>query len=135
MDLSEQYIEMCRKATEIQGLWKPSVGDFTKDVKPVNVYILGYDDLNNIAGLIWLPRQDQLQEIWLKYNERKQFNETDFDILMQKYFLLTEYAEDSEYLRAGWVDSLEKLWLLIVMKEKFNKLWDGSDWTTRPSEP
>ena len=31
MDTSKEYIEMCKKAIEIQKEWKPEEGDFTKD--------------------------------------------------------------------------------------------------------
>ena len=30
-------------------------------------------------------------------------------------------------------ESLEQLWLAFVMKEKYNKTWDGESWIQRPS--
>lgn len=30
MDTSPEYINMCKKATELQEMWKPETGDFYK---------------------------------------------------------------------------------------------------------
>ena len=51
MDTSKEYVEMCEMAVEIQ----PTIDKRKHFYCPRNFY---YD-----AGRVWLPRQDQLQEM------------------------------------------------------------------------
>jgi hypothetical protein len=51
---------------------------------------------------VWLPRQDQLQEMYGTFQECS--------------------------VNGGVVTSMEQLWLAFVMKEKHNKVWNGNDW-------
>ena len=110
---------MCEKATEIQ---KSNFNDddFYVDTdiflgnKLFEVVEYEYDDV------IWLPHQSQLQDMIAKredvqhlllyfYNEvGALFNEKD------KYWLQFK--------------SMEQLWLAFVMKEKYNKIWNGKEW-------
>ena len=66
----------------------------------------------------WLPRQDQLQEM----------------VNWEKIFIVREGKEYQQrslgdiLLRAN---SMEQLWLAFVMKEKFNKEWDGKEWKAK----
>jgi len=69
-----------------------------------------------------LERQDQLQEM---VEEKR------------PYLLLMELDIEANSGLAsdeGWNDywrsftSMEQLWLAFVMKEKYNKTWDGTDW-------
>jgi hypothetical protein len=112
MDTSKEYIEMCEKATEI--LWKPKNGDFFKSETPESIIlsIIG-TGLDSLGRKAWLPRQDQLQE--MIENPLLRINELD-DFLLQ---------QDHKFIK---VSSFEQLWLMFVMKEKFNKTWDGKDW-------
>ena len=139
MDSSKEYIEMCRKAVEIQGLFKANTGDFyycfCTDIEPTDMFPKGFGlsiitewdaDLNSELIIrsetdIWLPRQDQLQE--MVYNEdrpRAWDLFCDFD-----EFIITHSREIGDYTL-----SAEQLWLAFVMYEKFNKKWDGNDWIT-----
>lgn len=127
MDTSETYIKMCKKAEKIQG-HSPGAGDY---------YISGYGDLvilpmeKHIKGFctyeclyligeedeVWLPRQDQLQEMLGKPLPElsAEFNAWE----SSPYFLN----------RRSWVfSSMEQLWLAFVMLERFGKIWDGEDW-------
>ena len=97
MDISPEYIKMCEKAVEIQKLaprnevknwWSP-------------------DDL-----MVWLPRQDQLQEMCENKGED---------------FFIFAFRSGSHPL----LDTYEKLWLAFVMKEKYGKVWNGEDWVKR----
>ena len=119
MDTSKKRILMCEKATEIQ---KSNFNDddFYVDTdiflgnKLFEVVEYEYDDV------IWLPHQSQLQDMIAKredvqhlllyfYNEvGALFNEKD------KYWLQFK--------------SMEQLWLAFVMKEKYNKIWNGKEW-------
>ena len=71
----------------------------------------------NVRGFIredvWLPRQDQLQEM---------MNESKF-ILIERFY---KFVNDNiPFCREK---SMEQLWLVFVMKEKFNKMWNGKQW-------
>jgi hypothetical protein len=137
MDVSETYIKMCQKATEIQvGLWNG--GDFTwlpgDDmvrivVKPSTavheqdavVWLETICDLNDLDA-VWLPRQDQLQGL------------VDGDVYNQTYdifdFASGAYFDDQfDGNEPGKVfPSWEQMWLRFVMREKFSKTWNGEDW-------
>ncbi len=144
MDTTEQYIKMCEKAEEIQelrpiqhynrkthketpDLWKD--GDwFSADGK---IYTYGgdcyhlkqYDDEAPDLGsagycegdggyvdkIVWLPRQDQLQALsgldWRSFDKKCLVYES-----------------------PALVTTKEQAGIRVVMKEKYNKTWDGEDW-------
>lgn len=121
MDTSEQYINMCRKATELQEKWKITDGDFfyyddmintigdfvevNHTIRPMSNWDMYTIKQNNC---VWLPRADQLIELstihWsdivdyarLDYNE----NQLSFEITMLK----------------------------IVVYMVYRKRWNGEDW-------
>ncbi len=154
MDTSKQYIEICRKASEIQGAWKPGRGDWfvyttnygnklTGDVGLICRIIpeIFIDDLENTASGMsvekagWLPRLDQLWDlthdgsciknniVMLRYAEI----DNSFGLNYQQH--LGGYPSDDW---GDWIylegNSREKVLMQYVMKEKFNKYWDGSNW-------
>jgi hypothetical protein len=118
MDTSEQYINMCRQAKELQEMWKPADGDF-----------FHYDDLVNSIGdfvevnneirpmsdwemykvkckdCVWLPRIDQ----WLQILSDKNI-----------IFGLSNYAQG---------DSVEITCIKLLYLNIYNKSWNGEDWT------
>ena len=124
MDTSKEYILMCEKATEIQKIFnKRSLeeNDFInrekKDPKREGFIII-----------IWLPRQDQLQEMIIgktTYADlEEQFNNT-----LNTWFEISYNFDpkiDEKLDMAHW--SMEQLWLAFVMVEKYNKIWNGKDW-------
>ena len=120
MDTIKEYIKMCYTADDIQKLWKPTQGDdYTTNVsielEEYNVYFLwGLMD----KGFVWLPRQDQLQDIV----KRKFGYEYAIDF--------GEWVGHGEECYLGNEASMEQLWLAFVMKEKYNKVWSGEDWIT-----
>ena len=79
MDKSKEYIEMCRKAEEIQGAWEPDRGDAyiiggaMPGDKHFGITYLGCCwqkcegckfEINELRyDCTWLPRQDQLQDM------------------------------------------------------------------------
>jgi len=69
---------------------------------------------------IWLPRQDQLQEML-------------YEKVGSKGFILVNYFVNQ--LHRGILDnsqieltSMEQLWLAFVMKERYGKIFSGDDW-------
>lgn len=166
MDVSLEYVKMC-DCEEIQELCQGQTGDvvyLTKDLKGYNgwrnyckgrIEIVGNDGEYDITisdrgitaygvlqedGLVWLPRQDQLQEMINKTNWAKR--------LVALYDFAFEYASgacaecfnniafaDGEKFYEDCIDkilkqwgSLEQLWLAFVMKEKYQKTWNEGRW-------
>ena len=121
MDTLETYIKMS-DCPEIQKGWKRQLGDFAYNHHSTSNFHSGlnYGIPYIVTGRtwdkdIWLPRQDQLQEM----------------IDWSCWQLTTSFAEFT-HLEAGQMPtrftSMEQLWLAFVMKEKFNKAWDGEKW-------
>lgn len=135
MDTSHEYIKMCEKAVELQGLWTdPQDGDFYScpltpnqlQAFPDNVVIFGcsFKETTFRAGedgSVWLPRQDQLQEIYWGKFERP-INA--LDVLA----ILTKIKEMAGNFKVNSLWSIEKAWLALCMDFKCNKYWTGEDW-------
>lgn len=68
-------------------------------------------------GMVWLPRQDQLQE--MIYAEQS---------VVKKEVMFHYWIQDTLRLPLLTVNSLEQLWLRFVTEEKFNKYWNGGSW-------
>ena len=147
MDTSETYIKICEKAKEIQTrqliygdyytfrkkdfVWKFSINELVGQyLKPkIEVDAVGSDFGKY---LIWLPRQDQLQETMSDYiqeqlgiihSEIKQAF-VDFAVWLGKQYL----DEPFTCVPTNCFETGEQLWLAFVMQEKYNKLWNGEDW-------
>lgn len=118
MDKSEINIKMCEKAGEIQSL-----------APNPKIIIFGGNDyyfhLDRDAPLVWLPRQDQLQEMLFEGQALSEEIPCAMLKLLYEYGHVT-YNKDAEYWHA--CKSMEQLWLAFVMKEKYNKVWDGENW-------
>lgn len=119
MDISPEYIDMCAKAVEIQSQWKP---DFIfgsvlwlKFSKEIMVDI----DCNSTSGVVWLPRQDQLQEMI----------DGSFELIRTD---LGEWQAQNDdeggMFSTGYLKSAEQAILCLVMSHKFHKVWSGTDW-------
>ncbi len=113
MDTSEEYVLMCREAKEIQAhefiygdLW--SDDGFTVKVVLPNHF--------PVANCIWLPRQDQLQEMVKE------------DTLASSVGSFIRPYDDYGRIDIPEVNSWEQLWLAFVMQQKYNKTWNGETW-------
>lgn len=123
--ITERYIKMCKKAEEIQREWKPELGDrywntFWKlceynysEVICSSSFEKG--DIDEKVKNIWLPTQEQLQEmieweretgLWGKFSGLWVELELQYS---EKIYRFTCYNE---------------LWLAYVMWEKYQKIWD-----------
>jgi len=127
MDTTEKYIKMCEKAGEIQknhhwqaGDWHMLGGSNNRG----NPRILGgslYTIIQNSfynweRESIWLPRQDQLQEM-------VGITPKTFTGFIKKAVTLPTTP-----------DSFEQLWLHLVMSEEYGKVWDEEkgEWNPTP---
>jgi len=80
----------------------------------------GEYEIHTLCNALWLPRQDQLQKMV------KEDGETDLEILADFSYGMIEFS--SKYGGTLKFTSMEQLWLAFVMKEKYNKTWDGEKW-------
>ena len=128
MDTSEKYIEMCRAAEEIQKEWNPKIGDRYWLVGSHHfgtTIVIDVDAMSSVWSM-WIPRQDQLQDL---------LGDDLRDIAEGFYDYMTTGGYDYECpefndARCKEYGSMEQLWLAYVMETKYGKQWDDSSWRT-----
>jgi len=138
MDTTPEYVKMCEKATEI---WIPhhmEIGDYflaLEENRTVGICTERIDNFvyspnlkhgNEDNNCIWLPRQDQLQEM-VTYHKCPTCH---IERTYQYANACLNAWEDADMGQTGWGGpiTMEQLWLAFVMKEKFNKTWTGEEW-------
>lgn len=152
MDTSKKYIEMCQKAQEIQNYYKEKLfGDPSFFAFQCTEYFCKqcYSQFYNNESFcsscggkilekitweisddwdektIWLPRQDQLQEI------------TGHSTGMSKHLWFADWIDENftHYTKQEAIiiddTSLEQFWLMYIMEKKFSKAWDGKNWNVK----
>ena len=131
MDTSEQYIKMCEKAEEIQALWEaPRKQDWCAPRGVSHPDYFGVDIYNSFVfgtgpnikeQAIWLPRQDQLQEM-VGYKG--------LPYLLTQAFERSVNGGATSYIwgNGKHFTSMEQLWLAFVMGERYHKVWNGITW-------
>ncbi len=119
MDTSETYIKMCEKAEEIQALCSYECRVYSVNMAWWDTNGDCWFNVNNERN-IWLPRQDQLQEMVRGKFRRQYLMLVDFATLC-----VDDMPDDM---------SMEQLWLAFVMIEKYGKVWKGEDWCALPSK-
>lgn len=139
MDKSETNIKMCEKAEKIQALRPHSKYPYYEDgdmlyahwpdgtsypverrERRVGIYSCLGNNPNQYSKSIWLPYQDQLQEMV----------SANMQLLCGKIFEFSKTPYGYGFC-TGYGGSMEQLWLAFVMKEKYNKTWDGENWIER----
>ncbi len=145
MDTSKTYVKMCEKAQEIQSIFNDR--ELTSD----DVLFISYDqgktykkekildlfpkpfiqeDYNNIV--IWLPRQDQLQELMGSYDDCLEliywWKETG------KIIIRGDDKEDYWLYSSSDFNSMEQFLLAAVMFRNYDKIWGGEDWIDNNSQ-
>lgn len=125
---------MCEKAEKIQKEWKMQNGDFYYNTKGLiqKVRIFGTSDDGDYRnrqiytcnggnkeyyGLIWLPRQDQLQKMILDLVKIDGLSSSPI-IPIGKF--ITYYKKRGISMKKT---TFEQFWLMFVMKEKYSKQW------------
>lgn len=122
MDTTKQNIKMCEKASEIQTqIDHPSFKDWRFGTQFFQNNIFNFRLRNphdkGSCYTVWLPRQDQLQ-----------------GMVGKEYHYKTHIIADLYRFWSGknnkgiFYLSMEQLWLAFVMKEKYNKVWNGMEW-------
>ena len=135
-DTTETRIKMCEKAEEILKGHKWEIGDhycYPEEGGAINI-VLNLDMPTNLfSQAVWLPRQDQLQEMVRDIREKSSGIRLRLVTAFYSWLKEDEEGEGDELSFAPRqldYNSMEQLWLAFVMKEKYNKTWDGSEWTS-----
>ena len=156
MDTSAEYVAMCRQAKEIQELWKPDTADIIKgdfigfitdksgiedahhtltDFRySIQRFISDKDRFGNFAWypkneLIWLPRQDQLHELIGFAKTLSGIGKLNMLMFMNRAdFAYYRDYNNSGYERKNKFGTIEQFLLAYVMKTRWGKVWNGSDW-------
>ena len=126
MDDSSSYIKMCESAKVIQKKWKPEFGDFfvsmslgiASPCQPITSDLEKKVSYLKTLKAVWLPRQDQLQEVVIE----KYATPWDLAIAFSNVLM----ADKASYFDKS--DSMEKLWLAFIMLEKYKKQWKEGEW-------
>ena len=139
MDKSELYIRMCNKAKEIQKTIRCNDDNeqdeyfyclSCKDRLGVEVGPhYNYYWCNCNAQCVWLPRQDQLQEMVEEIKDKNHLIFRFYKFLMRSKY--EKQSSQSTYVvLINIIEgcSMEIMWLCFVMKEKYNRSWNGKDW-------
>ena len=126
MDETPEYIEMCRKAVEIQEYWHNSshtISEWARSyfVSPKDDSLIHYYDFESYpqhsTGYTWLPLEGQLQDMVIgKYN-----NSFSVICVFCDWF---QHEDDSNE-----TVTREQLWLAFVQWELYGKKWDGTHYT------
>ena len=126
MDTEQTYIKMCLQAREIKtGNYAISNHIFPDDnvtICKTGVIIDSdgsfYYRENPNENLIWLPRQDELQDI-INYDYPPDllwdFNEWNKQTSLFSNFYFPIYT-------------IEQLWLCFIMSRMYHKTWNGEEW-------
>jgi hypothetical protein len=77
---------------------------------------------------IWLPRQDQLQEMVDAPYQDDNPEMHPIGQHAQLIQLVRDIGLFSQQTDLKSITSMEQLWLAFVMKEKYGKVWNGTDW-------
>ena len=133
MDYSETYIKMC-DCPEIQ----EQLDDFEDGLNNDNcAYLVTFDKAVKDGGYpVWLPRQDQIQEMMIGHYKLKDFEFTDkkdewVGILAEFFYFSSDYDEQWREVGKDTIHgtaSMEQLWLAFYMYKKHDKTWDGNKW-------
>ena len=108
MDTSETYAKMCN-CPEIQGKWAILMDVNPRPATDVHDYSTYIISENRGLECVWLPRQDQIQDM--------------IGCVAGNHVNIME-----QFVKADYFLTLEQKWLAFYMKENHNKVWDGKEW-------
>lgn len=122
MDTSETYIKMRLAARKhlLDGTLPEFIGWNECNWVTANVFVDTKGDFYfaTESDQCQLERQDQLQEMVSEH----------FKAGLDLCNLYTWYIRNRPHDAGQEWNSMEQLWLAFVMKEKYNKVWNGEEW-------
>lgn len=136
MDISSTYVCMSEKARKFLPEHKWQKGDFLYSRGAFAVFDYSEETLDEIESdkAIPLLRQDQLQEMVLPDpNALDAWGEPiERDDKTDNVFRLFHSFVENIQERKRSQQTAEQLWLRYVMKEKYGKTWNNTDWEQCP---
>ena len=129
MDASKEYIKMCN-CREIKERWTPREGDFFWNGMFICI-ATDHDDwsgnvdyVKKFPKAIWLPRQDQIQEMILKLPSMQGRALKPLCEMIDEFtlFALEKICHEET------LESMERIWLEFYMWEKHKKIRNGKKW-------
>jgi hypothetical protein len=127
VDSSEKYITMCSLAKQIQHKWSYENGDFVYDTIDGDAGVWYWYQKKDVSDCIWLPRQDQLQELCINFYVRI-MAVSEYDAFIH---LLESYSSWlTGVISRGYqdMDTFEELMLSFAMEIMYDRKWDGENW-------
>lgn len=123
---------MCSLAQEIQHKWTYENGDYIYDTLDCDAGVWYWCQKKDISDCVWLPRQDQLQELCIEFFMHN-MSMSRFEALLrfiELYAGCLQYAfehslKNSDY---GFIDSCEEILLNEAMTMMHSKKWSGEKW-------
>lgn len=124
MDDTDKYIMMCGEAEEIQkNMPQYSTADRLVNIPVYDLRGNCWFQRNNEKN-IWIPRQDQLQEMaWAK-----EYSEDNIDHLLMRFYTEIHKTPDGDWQYWDRFRTMEQKWLAFVMKTRYNKVWINDKW-------
>jgi hypothetical protein len=133
VDTSENYIKMCKSAQDIQRQWNFKIEDYIFDPADGEARVwFGYPP-KEYSEIIWLPKQDQLQEICINFYMQN-LSISRYEAFIHFLGLYASWLKEVHNIVCNVggeyeeIDSCEELMLEYTMKLTHWKKWDGENW-------
>ena len=150
MDFTKTYIKMSDHPL-IQEQWNPKVGDFCLPKKHKHPKVIikngtlegyyligklavrrssydGYWGMSNYKTTLWLPRQDQIQEMFGYYRDSSLLLYSFFKFCFKDSITILMEGGSPLIFQFPISTSREQIWLAFYMHEKHSLTWDGDKW-------
>jgi len=125
MDTSEIYIGMCN-CEEVQN---QDCGGLYKMGTPFGDVLFYTNDKKGCSDDVWLPRQDQIQEMWDDWPTIIIMHHGgEYLIEMKPEGEAIDEKGFGEMFGKYYARSLEQAWLMLYMHQKHKKTWDKDKW-------
>ena len=132
----DTYIKMCEESEEIQKLFEFKMGDWFihTDYMKTEHWIVLEESIVSVSvintykkeGVIWIPTEEQLQEIAMTLGSLQGRVMQPFWELVDQFNYFIFGDETRKYV--SQFKSFKEFWFAFVMKEKYHKIWDGKTW-------
>jgi hypothetical protein len=127
MDTSKTYIKMNDKLPEdFPDKYILRWGDYYAGEGKPRIYFESGFSLIKDKRIVKLHRQDQLQEMVGASRRFLIFTREWTDFIFADAYIVLPNGEKK--VAIDCFHSMEQLWLVFMMKEKYNKVWNGEEW-------
>lgn len=143
MDRTKKYIKMSY-SKEIQSKWIPQNGDLvwhsnegaewqgqSEFPEIFAIVFLTKNDIEYWRNWLWLPRQEDLQKI---YMEEYEGGVDMWQAFCDWLFAVKEDDEYGQWNANHYFYSGEQLWFAFVMEKRFHKILDGEKWKIKEGD-